>query len=339
MSSAKADAVGRHLESHEADAKSDAELAADPELKDDRLRLLFVCCHPALARDAQIPLALKTLFGLGVSEIAGTLLAEPTAIAQRLVRAKHRIKDQRLTYDLPATHELGARLPAVLETLYLLYTEGYNAHGGDLLVKKDVCHEAMRLVALLAGHPRFAAPEVDALLALMAFHASRLDARTDGAGDLLLLEEQDRALWDKELIGLGVRHLERAMAGDALTRFHLEAGIAATHALAPSYAATDWRTILGYYVGLMELAPSPVTALNRAVAVAMVDGPEAGIEAVLALRGEPALKGYALLPGIEGELRRRRGDLAGAAACFRQALTLNVNAPERRWLEKRLASS
>lgn len=313
-------------------------LKREEELRDDQLRMLFICSHPVLSQDARSALALKTLFGLGVREIAGALLADDKAVAQRLVRAKAKIREANLPFELPAPAELPDRLPSVLEVLYLLFTEGYSTHGGDELVRKDICHEALRLTTMLTEHPRFALPEVHALVALMAFNASRLDARTDTAGDLLLLGEQDRSLWQPSLIAHGAWHLERAMSGDSLSSYHLQAGIAACHAFAPSADATDWRQIVLYYDSLVRVNPSPVVALNRAAAVAMADGPTAGLATLAPLKAEASLKSYYLLPGIEGELHARLGDTVSARKCFEAALALRVNAAERRWIEKRLAA-
>lgn len=332
---AKESEIQRHVE---AQLQGDDEPDGSPELLDDQLRLLFICCHPVLPREAQVPLALKTLFGLTVPEIAAAFLAEPPTLAQRLVRAKSKIREAGLRFELPDGGELPARLPAVLDVLYLLFSEGYSTHGGDRLVRKDVCLEAVRLAGLLAADPRFSTPKVQALLALMCLNASRLDARTDAAGDILLLEEQDRSLWDRDLIAAGLKHLAAAMGGDTLSTFHLEAGIAACHATAKSAAETDWQAITFYYDRLLEIAPSPVAVLNRAVAVAMAHGPAAGLKALAPVQGDLLLRSYYLLPGIEGELKARLGDKAGAADCFRRALARNVNEPQRRWLERRLAA-
>ncbi len=309
------------------------------ELTDDRLKLLFICCHPEIAPEAQLALALKTLFGLGVREIAAAFLSQETTIAQRLVRAKQRIKELGLAYELPEPAKLPERLAGAIDTLYLLFNEGYSAHEGDQLVRLDVCQEALRVTRLLASHPLFDLPEVHALAALMCFHASRLAARTDSGGDILLLKDQDRSLWDQKLVGDGVGHLLKAAAGEELTELHVQAGIAACHALAPTYDQTDWPRIVEYYDQLLAMNPSPVVALNRAAAIAMADGPTAGLKVLAPLKKEPRLKSYFLLHGMEGELLRLLGKDEPARAAFKRALACPLNGAERRFIEKRLARS
>lgn len=338
---AKEPELGRFLAEGEPDAAAathpvDGALRLAKELQDDQLRLLFICCHPVLGRDAMAPLALKTLFGFDVRQIAAAFLTQDATIAQRLVRAKKKIADAGLKYELPPLPELPERLDFVLETLYLLFSEGYNTHGGDALVRKDICLEALRIGTALADHDCGNTPRTHALLALMCFNASRLDARTDDAGDILLLESQDRTLWDHRLIAQGIAHLDGASQGDALTPYHLQAGIAACHALAPSFAATDWSAIVDYYDDLLRLGPSPVIALNRAAALAMRDGPAKGLAALKTLKGDKALADYYLLEGVEAELLMKLGRKAEAAACYRAALAKSTNAPERRFLERRL---
>jgi RNA polymerase sigma-70 factor (ECF subfamily) len=331
--------LGRFFDGAAADGAVPLEgaLRLSRELGDDRLRLLFVCCHPALAQDAQVPLALKTLFGLGSGEIAAAFLTQEATIAQRIVRAKRRIADAGLRFEFPEPDELPARLEGVIETLYLLFNEGYNAHAGDEHVRTDICLEALRLTRLLAGHEVGRGPRTDALAALMCFQASRLDARVDGAGDILLLEDQDRSRWDQRLIAEGARHLLGATQGEALTSLHLQAGIGACHALAPSYAETDWGRIVAYYDDLLALDPSPVAGLNRAAAVAMAEGPEAGLAALKPLKAVKALQSYFLLHGIEAELLTRAGRGEDARTAWHKALALGPNAAERRWIERRLA--
>lgn len=337
LTTARESTVGQFLEANANDDATEATLS-DSELRDDQLRLLFISCHPVLDRDTQVALALKTLFGFDVKEIAAAFLDTAATIAQRLVRAKAKIRDAGLPYEMPSSTALPERLPSVLEVLYLLFREGYNTHGGDQLVRKDIRQEAMRLCSLVASHQVLGTSEVHALMALMCFNGSRLDARTDAAGDILLLEDEDRTLWNHDLIAVGAGYLNEAMGGDTLSAYHLQAGIAACHALAPSTAATDWQAIVTYYDHLMALLPSPIVALNRAVALAMHAGPEIGLAALAPLKDHPALESYYLLPGIEGEVLARQGQDAAAAACFRLALTRNVNSPERRWLERRLGT-
>ncbi len=315
----------------------DADLEGDALITDEQLTMIFICCHPALPREAQIALTLKTVGGFGVPEIAHAFLVPEATVAQRLVRAKRRLREEQTPFAMPDARELPARLDVVLEVLYLLFNEGYSASQGEALIRRDLCAEAIRLGGLLTFHEMRSQPKVHALLALMLFQTSRLNARVDDQGNLLLLAEQDRGLWDRDLIQRGYFHLERAMSGPDLTDFHLQAGIAACHAAAPSYEATDWKTILFYYDQLIERTPSPVVALNRAVAVSMLHGPEAGIAALEGIAHLPALRQYYRLPATYGELARRAGDLATAAEFFRAALSLIANEAERRFIARKAA--
>ncbi|HEY6323940.1 MAG TPA: DUF6596 domain-containing protein [Thermoanaerobaculia bacterium] len=303
---------------------------------DDTLVMILMCCHPALAREAQVALTLKTVGGFSVDEIARAFLLRPAAVAQRLVRAKRLLRERRIAFELPA-RGLGARIGSALETLYLMFNEGYAATAGDDLVRSDLCGEAVRLATILAEHPATSLPEVHALLALMLFQASRLPARCDAEGALVLLADQDRRRWDRALIGRALGHLERCAAGKRATAYHLEAGIAACHAMAPSYAATDWAQILALYDDRLALAPSPVVVLNRAVALSMVQGPRAGIAALAEVADDPRLRGYYLLPATLADLWLRCGDRQTAAAHYRRALELPCSEPERRFLLRRLA--
>ena len=307
------------------------------DIDDDELAMIFMCCHPALPHPSRIALTLKTVGGFSVTEIGAALLAEPAAVAQRIVRAKRQIRDEHLPLELPGESELRPRLDAALDVVYLMFNEGYAAHGGDNLTRADLCGEAIRLGRLLAQNPATDLPHVNALLALLLLQASRLPAREDAAGDLLLIEAQDRRRWDRAMIDDGMRHLERAAAGDELTPWHLEADIAACHAVAPDAAATDWARVLGLYDDLLALKPSPVVELNRAIALAMVEGPPAGVAALEALRGHDALCRYHLLPAALAALRLRSGDAAGAACDYRAALALPCSVPERRFLARQLA--
>jgi RNA polymerase sigma-70 factor (ECF subfamily) len=309
----------------------------DCELLDDMLRMMFTCCHPAIGREARVALTLKTLGGFGVHELARAFLTQETTIAQRLVRAKRTLRTQRIPFAVPDAAELPARLDSVLDVLYLLFNEGYSAHAGENLVRHDLCAEAIRLTSLLADHPTGDQPAVHALLALMLLQAARLPARTNAAGDLLLLEAQDRALWDRRLIDRGLRELQRSACGDELTEYHLQAGIAACHAVAPSYAATDWPRILADYDELMALSTSPVVALNRAVALAMVRGPRAGLDAVDQVGELPGMAGYHLFHATRAELLRRTDDEAGALESYELALDHTATDPERRFLMKKIA--
>lgn len=319
------------------EARGDPDPTLEGEHPDDTLRLIFMCCHPELPRDARVALTLKAVCGFGVDEIARAFLASPATVAQRLVRAKQALRQRRLPFELPSPAELAARLDSVLEVLYLLFNEGYSAHAGEDLVRADLCHEALRLGDGLLGSPRTDAPVVHALQALMLFQASRLPARA-GSPLPVRLHEQDRALWDRGLIARAFAHLERGATGPRLTAYHVQAAIAAEHARAPSEAETDWPAILRGYDLLSELAPSPVVTLNRAVAVARCHGPAAGLRALDAAAQHPSLRGYALLFAVRAELRRECGDAAGARSDYARALELPCTRPERRFLERQRAA-
>jgi RNA polymerase sigma-70 factor (ECF subfamily) len=271
-----------------------------------------------------------------VPEIARAFLTSEAAIAQRLVRAKRKIREEGISFDLPPPADLSRRLDQVLAVIYLLFNEGYLAHQGEKLIRLELVAEAIRLGTLLLLKPETRAPRADALMALMLFQGARLQARVDPAGDPLLLEDQDRSLWDDSMVQQGFRHLELARQGGELSAYHLQAGIAACHVAAESFERTDWARILSLYDLLAGLDPSPVVLLNRAVAVAMVRGPAAGLSEVDAVGGHEALQRYYLLPAVRGELLRRSDDQAGAAACFEEALELTSSLPERRFLLKKL---
>jgi RNA polymerase sigma-70 factor, ECF subfamily len=307
-----------------------------PALGDDELAMIFMCCHPSLPPAARVALTLKTVGGFSVEEIAAAFLAEGDAIAQRLVRAKRQIREQAIAIEIPAEDELGGRLDSVLDVLYLLFNEGYSAHGGPNLTRAELCGEAIRLAEILAGNPATDRPVVHALLALMLLQASRLPARVDEAGDVLLLAEQDRGVWDQELIGRGLRHLDRAASGRTITAYHVEAAIAAAHAVAVDDAATDWGYVVRLYDDLLAIKASPVVELNRAIALAMAEGPAAGIAAIERIEQDPALAHYYLLPAALGRLWLEAGNPERAARYFEEALTRPCSAPERRFLERQL---
>lgn len=314
--------------------------AADrPELLDDELSMMFMACHPAISREGRVALTLKTVGGFGVSEIARAFLARETTISQRLVRAKRQIREERILFELPSEADLSARMDSVLEVIYLLFNEGYAAHRGENLVRKDICQEAIRLCEMLVRHTSTERPKCHALLALMLFQAARLSARVGEGGDLFLLEEQDRALWDNRLIHRGLHHLDRCAEGDEMTEYHLQAGIAACHVAAESYERTDWPRIVELYDRLWELNPSPVVALNRAVALSRWQGPEAGIAAMEEITSHPAMSHYYLLPATMGELWSEMGEKRKAAECFRQALECSCSEPERRFLLRKLETT
>ncbi len=310
--------------------------AFEDEIRDHRLRLIFACCHPSISLEDQTVLALKTLCGFGIPEIASAFLSSEAAIAKRLTRAKQRIQDQRLPFEIPSGAELPPRLDAVLHVIYLLFNEGYKASTGDSLVREDLCEEAIRLASLLADHPAVESPRVHALLALMLLHASRLPARTDADGGILTLSLQDRTKWDRAMIARGLFHLSRAATGDELSEYHLQAGIAACHATAENDTSTDWPRILDHYDAWLAISASPVVALNRAVAVAKVHGPQAGIDAVDAIRDRDHLASYHLFHAVLGDFEERLERYEEASARFERALRLANSGSERSFLAERL---
>ena len=308
----------------------------EQEIADDRLRMMFVCCHPLIPADAHVALALKTLCGFSVSEIARAFLTTEAAIAKRLTRAKQKIRDARIPFEIPTGEELIRRLDGVLQSLYLLFNEGYKASSGEKLVRAEICDEAIRLTGLLAEHAVGNLPRTHALLALMLLNAARIPTRVDGEGNLLRLQEQDRACWDRPMIGRGMFHIAKSAAGEEITEYHLQAGIAACHCAARDYASTDWRQILELYDRLIEFDDSPVVALNRAVALAEVSGPQAGIEAVGAIQNLQSLESYYLLYAVLGEFESRLNRSDAAAAHFRRSLELAQIKSEQAFLSKRL---
>jgi RNA polymerase sigma-70 factor (ECF subfamily) len=307
----------------------------EEQLRDDELRMIFMCCHPEIPRDARVALSLKTVGGFGVREIARAFLAEDSAIAQRLVRAKRQIRERRLTLDMPHGAELAGRLDSMLEVIYFMFNEGYAAHAGADLIRQDLCLEALRLGRLVAASS-IAEPRVHALVALMALEAARLPARVDESGDLILLEYQDRGRWDQGLIALGFHHFDRSMAGGEVSEYHVQAAIAATHTRASDPQSLDWPMILDLYDQLLALNGSPVVALNRAVAVAKVRGAAEALAALEPLVNDPKLRDYYLLLAVRGHLLMELGRKAEAAACISAALECPCSEPERRFLRKRL---
>jgi RNA polymerase sigma factor (sigma-70 family) len=324
-----------HLMEGTSAAPGDAIFPED-EIRDDRLRMMFVCCHPLVPVEAQVALALKTLCGFSVTEIARAFLTTDAVINKRLTRAKQKIRDAKIPFEIPTGKELGRRVESVLRSLYLLFNEGYKASSGENLVREEICREAIRLGELLAAHPAGNQPRTHALLALMHFNAARLSARVDGEGNLLLLQNQDRSCWDRKMIARGIRHFARSAAGDEITPYHLQAGIAACHATAKDSASTDWPQILNYYDHLVKFDESPVVALNRAVAVALVHGPQAGLDAVAAIRDRRKLHGYYLLYAVLGEFESRLEKFATAAKHLSQAVVLAETTSEKKFLEKKL---
>jgi RNA polymerase sigma-70 factor (ECF subfamily) len=308
---------------------------ADEGIEDDRLRLIFTCCHPALAPDAQVALTLREVCGLTTEEISHAFLTPAPTLAQRIVRAKAKIRDARIPYQVPERVELPERLDSVLRVIYLVFNEGYVASSGASLTRHDLSGEAIRLARLLTE--LLPEPEATGLLALMLLHESRRAARTSPTGDLILLEDQDRSLWSRELIAEGTALVERALSSRRIGPYTLQAAISAVHAGAPDAASTDWSHIVGLYDVLVQAEPSPIVELNRAVAVAMRDGPHAGLALVDAILSRGELTDYRLAHAARADLCRRLGKTAEARASYQRALELTRQAPERRFLERRLS--
>ncbi len=307
----------------------------DDEVADDRLRLIFTCCHPALPPDAQMALTLREVCGLTTEEIAHAFLTTPPTVAQRIVRAKSKIRDAKIPYQLPSLAELPDRLDSVLRVLYLVFNEGYSASAGSEVTRADLSGEAIRLGRLLVD--LLPEPEAIGLLALMLLHESRRAARTSASGEIVLLDDQDRRRWDRAPLAEGAVLVERALAMRQVGPYTLQAAISAVHAQSPSPAATDWAEIVGLYDLLLAADPSPIVALNRATAVAMRDGPAAGLSLVDGILKDGHLEDYHLAHSARAELCRRLGRTADARKAYERALTLVKQLPERRFLERRLA--
>jgi RNA polymerase sigma-70 factor (ECF subfamily) len=320
-----------------APGSSAPDIAFADELVDDELRLLFMCAHPDLSPEMRTALVLKTGCGLSVDEIAAGLLREPATVAQWLVRAKKRVRARGLSLDMPPPDELPGRLDTVLDAICLAFNEGWSASAGDSLVRADICLEMLRLVERLSRHAVTGAPATWALHALLSFQSARLATRTDADGNLLLLADQDRRLWDRGLIARGFQALARAATGERLSEYHLLAGVAAEHARAAEFEATDWAAIRGYYDLLLEVNPSPLHRLNRVVALAMERGAAAGLRELATFADDAALRDFHLLYATRGELLRRAGQGDAANAAFRRALALARSEPQRRFLRQRLA--
>jgi RNA polymerase sigma-70 factor (ECF subfamily) len=317
---------------HEA---GDPAIADRDSVEDDRLRLIFTCCHPSLAPEAQTALTLREVCGLTTEDVARAFLVPAPTLAQRIVRAKARIRHEQIPYRVPPREELPGRLESVLRVIYLVFNEGYSASAGDSLTRPDLTGEAIRLGRLLVA--LLPEPEAMGLLALMLLQDSRREARTTPGGDLIPLEEQDRALWNRRRIAEGISLVRRGLSQNRIGPYTIQAAIAAVHAQAPSVAATDWAQIVGLYDLLLRMAPSPVVELNRAVAVAMHDGPEAGLLLVDGILDRGELNGYHLAHAVKADLCRRLGDVAEARASYERALDLAEQEPERRFLARKLA--
>ena len=327
--------MGRLLEGEWTTVPLVEEAFAAQTIRDEQLRMMFSCCHPRLAEEAQVALVLNILCGFGASEIAAAFLAGRAAVEKRIARGKKVLADAKRLFDL-SDAEFALRLSAVRRALYLLFNEGYHGASGESVVRMDLCTEAMRLTALLREYPPADSPETAALASLMCLHAARLGGRVDAAGDLNPLLEQDRSRWDARLVAEGLALLERSAAGRAVTTYHVEAAIAAAHAGASSLGDTDWRLIVSLYDRLMTIAPSPVVALNRAIALGQRDGAERGLEELRAIGDPERLARYPFYPAAFGELELRRGNRKAARQHFQAALALARNPAERRHLDKRI---
>jgi RNA polymerase sigma-70 factor (ECF subfamily) len=331
---ARFDALDDVGEKAEVGVEDRAAWADEESVEDDRLRLIFTCCHPALSSDAQVALTLREVCGLTTEEIAQAFLTPAKTLAQRIVRAKAKIRDAHIPYQVPAHAELPERLDAVLRVIYLVFNEGYAASSGALVTRPDLSAEAIRLGRLLAE--LLPEPEAFGLLALMLLHESRRAARASPSGELIRLDEQDRSLWDRTLVAEGLRLVERALALRRAGPYTIQAAIAAVHAGAPTAGATDWAEIVGLYDLLLRGDPSPVIELNRAVAVAMRDGPAAGLALVDALLDRGELADYRLAHAARADFCRRLGKVGEARASYERALALTRQEPERRFLERQL---
>lgn len=333
MAAGKEDAIITYLEQMR---PNDSGLGTREEVRDNALRLMFVCCHPALPNDAQVVLALKILCGFSTAEIARAFLSTEAAIEKQLTRTKQRIRDEGIGFELPEPPQMAERLNGVLATIYLLFNEGYKASAGERLVRDELCLEAVRLASILIAHPAGDTPRSHALLALMLLTAARFPSRLSEGGELLRLDDQDRAKWDQDLISRGLVELVRSANGGEVSEYHLQAGIAACHCAALSYAETDWTRILRHYNELYQLKPSPIIALNRAVAVANAHGPQAGLDALCAIPDRDRIDSYYLSHAVAGELYWRLNEHRAAAEHFRRALQLANVGPEQHYLTRML---
>jgi RNA polymerase sigma-70 factor (ECF subfamily) len=330
--------VGRLLESEWTLAPAVEELFGPHAIRDDQLRLMFSCCHPRLSEEAQVALILHILCAFTVDEVAAAFVSSHAAIEKRITRAKKIFAGSKRLFDVTSAAEFSKRLPAVLRALYLLFNEGYHGASAETSVRSELCREAMRLASLLLEHPAGRTPATHALAALLFLDAARLPGRTDAAGNLKSLFDQDRSQWDRELLAEGVRLLELSATGSGPSEYHLEAAIAAVHARAARAEDTDWATIVSLYDALLTVRPSPVIALNRAIAVAQIEGPERGLEEIGSIAGRERLAAYPFYSAALGELELRRGRRGVARERFRAALALARNPVERRYLDQRVGA-
>jgi RNA polymerase sigma factor (sigma-70 family) len=330
--------LGRLLQSEWTLAPVMEELFAPNAIKDDLLRMMFSCCHPRLPEEAQVALVLNILCGFSVSEIAAAFVSTHAAIEKRITRSKKVLAASKRLFDVTAAGDFSVRVPAVHRALYLLFNEGYHGASPESAVRAELCHEAMRLTALLLEHPLGRTPTTYALAALMCLNAARLPARVDPSGNLSSLFDQDRSRWDQELVAEGLKLLELSATGSELTEYHVEAAIASIHGRAPRAEDTDWKTIVSLYDTLMTIRPSPIVALNRAIAVAQNEGPERGLEEIGAITGRDRLAEYPFYSAALGELEFRRGQHETARDHFRAALALARNPMERRFLDQRVSA-
>jgi RNA polymerase sigma factor (sigma-70 family) len=330
--------LGRLLQSEWTLAPVMEELFAPNAIKDDLLRMMFSCCHPRLPEEAQVALVLNILCGFSVSEIAAAFVSTHAAIEKRITRSKKVLAASKRLFDVTAAGDFSARVPAVHRALYLLFNEGYHGASPESAVRAELCQEAMRLTALLLEHPLGRTPTTYALAALMCLNAARLPARVDPSGNLSSLFDQDRSRWDQELVAEGLKLLELSATGSELTEYHVEAAIASIHGRAPRAEDTDWKTIVSLYDTLMTIRPSPIVALNRAIAVAQNEGPERGLEEIGAITGRDRLAEYPFYSAALGELEFRRGQHETARDHFRAALALARNQMERRFLDQRVSA-
>ncbi|MCU1244485.1 MAG: polymerase sigma-70 factor, subfamily [Acidobacteria bacterium] len=314
------------------------EAAFEREIRDDQLRMMFSLCHPELSSEARVTLILKTLCGFSVSEIAHALLLNEDSVEKRLGRARKLFRVSGRLVELTNPSEIAPRLEAVHQAIYLLFNEGYHGSSAEPTVRQELCFEAIHLTLLLSEHPEGDRPKTHALLALLCFHAARLPGRLDDDGGLIQLEMQDRSLWDHDLIGRGFVALGRSATGSELSEYHLEAAIASLHSVATTYAATDWPQIVELYDSLLRLRPSPIVALNRAIALGMTQGPKAGLAALATLRDAERLRDYPFYPAARGEFHRLAGRPAEAAQHFQQAIALARNRTEAAFFERKLES-